>query len=142
MEVGNRLIKLQRTRVASRMAGSKCTNVVRNLSFSPFQLSSPCVNFSLGQSLPGVPPAAPRSHLTTLAGPVGNVSFPMVPTFATKKLQAYVSLAGGWGWGHVSTSAPRPGARAKSKRSTPSLTWAKSEEGWIPKRRGLDDRKR
>lgn len=104
MEVGNWLMKLQKTRVASSMAGSKWANVIRKLSFSSFQLSfTPCWLHS--QSLPVVPRAAPSLHHPTLVTPVEKVH---------KKVSGFH-----WLVGHVSTSVPTPGARAKNKRSAP-----------------------
>lgn len=96
MEAENWLIKLKKTKVASNIAGSKCANVIRNLSFSSFQLSfMRCQLHS--QSLPVVPPAAPSLHLTILATPVENVSLSYCSTkksfrFSLAKWVMYLPL--------------------------------------------------
>lgn len=112
MEGWNWLRELKRPRVVSSMARSKCSNVIRDVSFSSFQLSFTLHWFHSLSASPGCHQHTTSLYLTTLAAPWKICPF---PTYCSnKKFQAYSSLAG---LGHVSTFVLRPGARAKNERS-------------------------
>lgn len=120
VEGKNWLIELKRTRVVSSMAGSKCSNAIRNVS-PAFNSVSQCGGFILSQHPQGAT-STPSIHLTTLEAPWKICPFPTVPTKS-------VRLTFHWlGWVTCLPLDPGLGPRQRT-RGQPPLTHMDKERG-------------